>query len=452
MSHKILLINFSKADTKLIEQAIPFKVISGYLDIDGTIISPDGKERLNIQFYSPEAYYECSLIIINLDKNGIQQELASKARSLDEDEWQDFKAYWKKTTNVMVVYFSDTPFGSLFPIGIPLGLKSTKNRDTVTKMTIDEEYPLHGLVKFLQGQIKLPASHLIESVFDDNNNLYRFGTDWHTLLRNHNNDNVVSTLSKETSDFRIKEPGVLLLPLPKSISKTTVKIVDFFTQYYELPHNEIDWVDSDDFYPSLELGKLNKELIQIVTDYEKKTSDKKEQIVRYKDNYQYLKTLVTGDGDDLVDAVFKCLNDVIGLDVTKSDDEEKPEEIEDLLIKVNGMDIVTEVKGTNSVNPPLDYPSQPIRHISRRGYGKDAEGCLILNHDKNRPPAQRKPAYIDSDKQPLIKDIYFIDTRVLLDVVKAVIDKRLSKDAAIKILFGAKERAIYPKPKKLDDK
>jgi hypothetical protein len=155
---------------------------------------------------------------------------------------------------------------------------------------------------------------------------------------------------------------------------------------------------------------------------------------------------VTEQGDNLVDAVFKVLTDILGLKVTKSDDETEGEPIEDLMITFDDRKISVEVKGTTKPNAPLEYTQQPFQHIARRGHEGKVEAALILNHDMKKDPQYRKDAYTDKDKEALISNLYFIDTRVLLAVAKAVVDGQITQDVAVETLFGNFGRVTHSPP------
>jgi hypothetical protein len=152
---------------------------------------------------------------------------------------------------------------------------------------------------------------------------------------------------------------------------------------------------------------------------------------------------VTEQSDKLVGAVYNVLTIVLGLTVVKSDEENKSEPIEDLIVELDKRKVSLEVKGTTKSNPPLEYTQQPFQHIVRRNYDGQVEAGLILNHDMKKDPQFRKSAYTDKDKEGLISNLYFIDTRTLLAISIAVIDGALTKEKAINILFGRRGRVEY---------
>jgi hypothetical protein len=137
---------------------------------------------------------------------------------------------------------------------------------------------------------------------------------------------------------------------------------------------------------------------------------------------------------------------VVGLQVTKSDDGKKPEAIDDLVVEIGDRKIIVEVKGTRNSSPRFNYPQQVLTHVIRRGYTGDVTTGLIVNHDMNKDPKLTKLAY--KEKFYMIEELYYIDTRVLLEVAKDVIDGKLSFAEAQAVLFGKLGRVIYPTAEK----
>jgi hypothetical protein len=454
MAPKILLINYSQRDADIVEKAIGLKVLRGYAsEVESYTEERDGTRTPNIKFYSPEAYYECAMTFINLPcTEELKTEFNEKARELNSDDLYNMVGYWKSRGQLLVIFAGDTNIGNLWPFGVPQHLKTSAGNDTRTHIRIDDNNELYELVSNLEKQIKMPTDNYVVSGMKPKKDQYSpdpynsFGTHWNTYISNANGDYLMTSLSKGTSDYQGEEPGVLIIPSPKKLPNATVKITEFFGDYYGIYTPGEDWQASDIFYPEAKLQELNKNIADIRAQAEADAAQKQSQIDAHKQEWAFLRSLVTEQGDNLVDAVFKVLTDILGLKVTKSDDETEGEPIEDLMITFDDRKISVEVKGTTKPNAPLEYTQQPFQHIARRGHEGKVEAALILNHDMKKDPQYRKDAYTDKDKEALISNLYFIDTRVLLAVAKAVVDGQITQDVAVETLFGNFGRVTHSPP------
>jgi hypothetical protein len=453
MTPKILLVNYSKEDAAWVEKNTGLKVLRGYMsEVEGHMLQPNGDKDPVIKFYSPEAYYECAMTFINLPASEqLKKEFDDVSQALDEDDQNNLLSYWGSKAQLLFIFVGKTNIRSFWPIGVPLNLKASSGNDTRKEMRIDDSHDLYEFFSTLEQQIKMPSERYIVSGMKPPKDryspdpYYTFGTHWHTYVSNANGDRLVSGLGKTTSDYHGENPGVILSPTPKKLATTTTKVIEFFGELFGIYTPGSDWQASSQFYPQAKLREYNKDIADIRSSADAEISSKQELVQKHLDEWGYLKNLVTEQSDALVDAVYKALKDVIGLDVTKSDDEDKDEPIEDLIVKIGERLISIEVKGTSKSNPPLEYTQQPFQHIIRRAYDKEkvVDAGLILNHDMKKDPRNRTDAYSDKDKEALLANLYFIDTRTLLDIAIAVIDGDISKEQAIAILFGKKGRITF---------
>lgn len=338
---------------------------------------------------------------------------------------------------------------NFWSLGVPQRLKNSSGNDTRTKLYIDEEHVLFDIVSQINQQIRMPTKNYVVTGMKPKQDqyspdpYYEFGTHWNVYVANANGDYLVTSLSKGTSDYNGEEPGVLVLPEPKKLPTLTAKITEFFGGYYGIYKPGADWQEADQFYPQKDLRRLTKEIADIRANAESEATAKQLLIDAHKQEWNFLRYLVTEQGEKLVDAVYKVLADALGLEVINSDEEKSGEPVEDLLVKFDDRAISIEVKGTTKSNAPLEYTQQPFQHIVRRNDDGKVEPALILNHDMKKDPQFRKAAYTDKDKVALIANLYFIDTRVLLAIAIDVIDGKLTQQEAVNILFGARGRVEY---------
>ena len=106
------------------------------------------------------------------------------------------------------------------------------------------------------------------------------------------------------------------------------------------------------------------------------------------------------------------------------DSERKSDFREDILILDDKEIILGEVKGTQNSNPSFTYVTQLLTHLLK-SKNREAIGALILNHDLKKNPEERTDVYINSDEEEQIKNIIFIDTKVLFQLSIAIIDHGL---------------------------
>jgi|GEM_PF-1992304 len=445
---KILLINYTKSDADAIKKSTGLNVLRGYLSEEETIRITGIESKTITRFYSPEAYYECAMIFFNLPANKeLKEEFNSLACDLTQEDAGNMLRYWRAKKHLTVIFAGNTNINDLRTIGIVQLLKKSSGNDTSTTLRIGEDNKLYDLANMLEKQIKMPSDKYIlgglKKSKDTSDPYYGFGTHWNTYITNANGDALVCSLSKNNTDWSGENPGILTLPVPKGISRTTTKIIEFFGEHFDIYTPGSDWQDSDKFYPQTELVRLTKEIDEIQHKAQAEMVKKLALLKSHKEKWEFLKELTTTQGDKLVDAVYRVLVDVLSLKVTKSDDENKGEPIEDLLVEFDDRKVLLEVKGTTKPNAPLEYTQQPFQHIVRRGYDGKVEAGLILNHDMKNDPQFRKEAYTDKDKEGLITNLYFIDTYTLLNVALAVIDKKLTKEDAQNILFASLGRVNY---------
>ena len=440
---KLLLLNYSKNDAETIAKATGAEVFRGYISDGGKLsMGISGKKEPYYNFYTPIPPYECSMVFVNLDNfEASESEFEDKEKTWEKRDTVNFRQYWMRGDNLAVFFVGDTKVGEMYHFGAPLKLIGSSGVDRETVVSLREDRIHRPLFDELNKQLSVPPSHYIEAMGDDDF-LYKLNTKAFFCIRNRNDDALSIALSKNNGDYSAEEIGLIVLPATKNLAYSTVNIFQHFDQ------SSPDWVDSDDFYPSSTLNTLKEEIEEIDKKASDEVSKRRTQIEEHKKKYLYLKDLVTSQGDILVDAVYKVLTDLLGLNVIKSDELNPSSPKEDLLVHYENKQILIEVKGTKRPYPSLKYPQQAVQHALRQGLKDVTSTGLILNHDFETIPTKRKLAYNDKDTASLITDIHFIDTRLLLEVAKQIIDGQLKAKTAADILFAKEGRAQLPKPGK----
>lgn len=436
---KLLLINYTDKDADAVRKATNTEVFRGYISNGGTVaVDYQGNEDPSYDYFFPVPPYECSMVFVNMDNYAdAKAEFKEKQQSWTGRETKNLHSYWKRNDTLVVFFVGDTKVGVMHKFAVPVTLISSSGVDTEVNVTLDKKRVHRGLFDELSKQITMPTSHYIQAAKDDM--LIALSTDAYLAIRNKNGDVLSVIFTKDRYDYDLDGVGLILLPKPKNLPQTTGTLY----KHFDPNESNEEWENSDDFYPSSELNTLRKEIDDIITQAKTAVETRQTKIDEHRKKYAYLKDLVTAKDDILVDAVYNVLTEVLGLGVKKSDEVNAGNPKEDLLVTYQGKEILLEIKGTNRQNPSQKFTQQPVLHALRQGL-KDASIGLVLNYDFNTRPDKRTLAYNDKETRPLIADIHFIDTRVLLEIAKNVIDGELTIEDATTVLFGEVGRATYP--------
>ena len=442
---KVLLINFTNKEARAIEKNTGIRQIRGYLS--ERIATGLNAADSSYEFYSPEAFYECEMVMIKMPcSDEIAEEFEEKSKLLTPLDGEKFRRFWRSKGKLIYIETGKSSAAALDHLGIPLVLSTASGNDTRSTETIREDSAYYSLVEYLNGQTEMPPQEYIKSGYPEGDRDYFYANNikWFALARNMNGDILISGLSKNNGDYGPENLGVLMSPRQKNTVSSTSKVINFFADYMSLRSSQNDWKTSFSMYPQKQLVKYVEEIEQITKEKEKRIEEIRGLASSYRQQYSFLKDLVTEQGDKLVDAVEKTLVEVFGIPATNSDKENDGEPVEDLMVTIGERTIAVEVKGTSKLNPPLQYTQQPFQHIARRGFGPEVEAALIVNHDMKNDPSKRPLPYSEPEKAALLKNLYYIDTRVLLQISKLIIDNELPVEQGVEILFGSKGRAKMP--------
>jgi len=448
MAPKILLLNYTQAEADLVAKQTKLRVVRGYIGEGQDVYYADG-HKVDIEYYFPEPYYECAMVFLKLPAvDMLKTEFKGNTKTLTPDDRSNFRNYWGR--RVFVIFAGNTNIKNFVRFGIPLGLVESSGIDTTPHNCFGNQNEVQQLAQLLTVQIQMPTARYITELLQPKDQYteqsqlyYQYRTNYYPYICNENGDVLAAALSHYGGDYSGGKPGAIVMGLPKKLTTTTVKMIEFLGEHYEIYTPGADWRESSSLYPQNELKRLEGEINDITEKALAEVSSRKGKIKTYRDQWNYLSALVIEQSTPLVDAVYRVLAEVVGLKVTKSDTERPTDPVEDLLVEIGERKILVEVKGTKASNPPLDYPQQAITHIRRRGYGGEVEAALIVNHDMQKDPLLRKTPYGSTETQRVIADVYYIDTRALLEIAKDVIDGKLSQAQAQSILFGKFGRVVY---------
>lgn len=458
MGSRILLVNFGFAEQKRISD-LGLEVDLGFLSdawIDSASYEPGKKrEYESANFFSPLAIYEYKVMFVRLtNKPPLVDVFSEKAKIIDEKETQNFHNYWYRSRGIYVIFADHSNFIDLRLLGIPLAWleKSVGTDKTMYFWGKGHAEELERTFGELKSSIAIPPSNYIN--IQKRQSEYEDSKHWmiYTVYANNNDDRIGIYLDWGFSYEKRERPAFYILPAFKDSGFTLEKLLKSFARLYTgwLPEIvDSNWPNDDRYYPK-EVKEIEIEKSTLVIETEKKLKSLERQKKQSKDKHVHLIRLLTASGDELKDAINKTLRDIFELSVLDLDETRKSEFREDIMIedKNTGRILFAEVKGTRNANPTLAYIVQLEKNLRKRG-DKDAVGALILNHDLTREPEARPTAYVSSDEQEAIKDIVYIDTRVIFYLSLAIIDHGMPTSEAKDLLFK-KGRVVFDLEKYLN--
>jgi len=197
--------------------------------------------------------------------------------------------------------------------------------------------------------------------------------------------------------------------------------------------HDLDWVRSGNYYPQL-IASLDKQIAECQQELDKKIKQLTVQRDQLKQNFEDVRSLLTGQEDELRKSIHRVFTTFWKLKVSELDANKKETFREDLLVEHNGRKIIFKIKSTTTNDPSLKFIAQLWQELHYSGFGTSTEGGLILNHDVRVEPKHRGLAYTVAEEEYL-EDIIFVDTRVLYNLTLAIIDYGLPVQEATELLL-----------------
>lgn len=428
MSTSVLLVNFTRAQAEKVQKNLPVKVERGFIS-DG-IERKNSKGEVNMLPNTDiPPIYEHGVTFINLANiKGLQAEF--KAEDFDLRELLNLSKYWNERIGTLIFLLGDYTYSDMLSLGVEDVRLSTANRrdNKVKFISAKEDANLNAVFKDLKSTIKYPLSHYIEPSGRWLKDIY--GEPEMRKIYTNLNDDCIGVYVDYANRFDRDEldPGLIILPQYTDNATAVIKIIRGLSKDNEklIPEiTEQDWASSDQLYPK-EIASIDTLIDRAVEDARAKINVLRDNKSKIKDSYSFMPTLLTGQHDELKQAVIAAL-DFLGLTVTDVDKEANGKYAEDILIEAGELKVLAEVKGTKSKTPQDIYIGQVWKHIAQSEIEGLKTGALILNHDLNTEPKSRPEAYT-GDKEKELNDIIYIDTRELHKLLLQVIDE--SKDKA----------------------
>lgn len=440
MKTRVLLINFTKAESDKIKLPPNVDVHRGYLSdllpYEKTY-DEDFSKTLGKMYkaYFPLAIHEYKVIFVKLHTvPDLEKEFEGKLEPHHEKIVNDLISYILDGSGYLVVMLGDYKSANLFHLGIrDITLHNTVGRDS-TINTVNTEF--NKVFERLESELIMPTENYI-TVDDKENDFYRKFSSRFLIKNIYKNQagDVLGCYHNNSMHYSDCSPAFFLLPLFRNSNVAVAELLKEFSLHTPkfLPEfYQPDWQDSDMYLP-VQIRKYEDKIDKIIQKAESLIQEQKTKRDEAKQKYHYLVDLLSQKHDVLKSAVITTLRDVFKLPVIDSDESRKTTlEHEDIVVTVGAEQILAEIKGDNASYPGTGHVAQLWKHLKNK---KEIErGALILNYDVSTQPEKRKLAYTGEEEHQ-IADIIFIDTRVLHDLAIAVIDYGMKVEDATKIIF-----------------
>ncbi|MCZ2722646.1 hypothetical protein O1D97_13765 [Marinomonas sp. 15G1-11] len=215
-------------------------------------------------------------------------------------------------------------------------------------------------------------------------------------------------------------------------------------------HGQFGWLDNGDYLLPGE-AKLIEERTEIEKQYSKAVLNNENAILELKDEFKFLRDLISESGDNLVSAVEHYLK-WLGFPSVINFDDTNPEILEeDIQVDCGDRFLVVEIKGIGGTSTDKDCSQiSKIRYRRAEQRGKfDVFGLYIVNHQRYTPPESRcNPPFTENqindarlDKRGLIT------TYSLYKAYEQIENGVLTKEEVRENLF--EHGLIEPKPTNL---
>lgn len=144
------------------------------------------------------------------------------------------------------------------------------------------------------------------------------------------------------------------------------------------------------------------------------------------DKNNYYKSILFESGDNLVEIVFDILKQLIGKDLSTFVDIKK----EDFNYLLDGVYYVGEIKGVseNVKRKHLSELEDNKQDFIDRNSLPFAKGLLIINHQRNKAPADREEVYPDQIAYAKKDELLIIESTTLLEIYECFLKKKLDID------------------------
>ena len=205
-----------------------------------------------------------------------------------------------------------------------------------------------------------------------------------------------------------------------------LKKIGLISEKQEVP-KWMEEIQMFDDIQQLDLIRENREKIQMAEQEIDKAKKVMDQNSRYK-------SILYTTGDELVEIVLEILGQLLGYDFSQFEDKKN----EDFLAEIGNDVFIGEIKGVNH-NVKSENISQLDVHY--QGYldnndkqPENVHALLIMNHQKNKPVADREPIYERQINLAIRNGSLIIDTYMLLKLFEKFKQNEINQEECKSIL------------------
>lgn len=218
-----------------------------------------------------------------------------------------------------------------------------------------------------------------------------------------------------------------------NLTDTDCKLKDLFDTLgikdneFNYPQWLIDLERFDDKSQNETITKSESEIVELQKVI-KEAQDKLQSNLRFK-------SILTENGDALVEVVFNILEKILNCDLSSFKDEKK----EDFLIKLENCTFIGEIKGINT-NVKSENVSQVEVHyqsylekLDEETIEENVKALLIINSQRSKPIDERDEVHINQINLAKRNGSLIIPTISLLEIYEKFLNKKITTEDVIKI-------------------
>jgi hypothetical protein len=448
MKHKIILLNFSKQDTRIVANA-------GYNVENGFIGTPNPATKY-FPFYSPHPLYEYDILFYNsYISPEVAQEIGKTPQNLYDQPGSHEALQTLKTPPYVRISFIGVPSGANLIQGGTSFVKLIKAEQNVSSLvtpkgsiyTIEK---LHALLTRYNSEVKSVGQ------------FFAFPKDIYPLIHI---PVLLSRSGENVAGYGITYQGedilrYIILPQFKDIPKSVVEILECIEDITpKLFPDKVkrNWLETDE-YLLPEERRIQKEIQDKISEATKFIDEKKRKKEEIAKKNAFVRGLLTATEDNKDDPEMR-LSVVVKkaleyLEFKVEDIDQKTKSIikkEDFWVIDGDYFAITEVSGTVNKNPKVKEFNDILARVAtiykRKGdlvlpQGVTVCGLLILNYDIDNHPSKRPKLYKGEDEHiaetAVEQCIGLLSTVEFHKIIAAVMEGRISKKDARKIvrIFG----------------
>ena len=195
-----------------------------------------------------------------------------------------------------------------------------------------------------------------------------------------------------------------------------------------------EWVLNYSFWNDGEIKEnINRNLAKI-----KKLEEENEKQQSNLKNNQFYKNMLVATGDELVEIVFRTLEEILEISLEDFVDEKK----HDFLFKKDNVTFIGEIKGINSnvrnnnISQVDNHQSEYLDALEDQGLYEKTKKILIINHQKDTELSNRISINENQIKKAIRDEVLIIETSALLKILEMHRLNQLNVDNLINVMIN----------------